>query len=78
MGPIEDVAQALAAHVGVDLRGGEVLVTEELLHAAQVGAAVEQVGGEGVAQRVRMGGLEGAAIDHSSDVARRERAVPAG
>ena len=45
--------QPLARHVGVDLRGGNVGVAEQHLHHAQVGAMVEQVGGEGVAQRVR-------------------------
>ena len=45
--------EPLARHVGVDLRGRDVGVAEQQLHGAQVGAVVEQVGGEGVAQRVR-------------------------
>lgn len=36
----------------VDLRGGELAVAEELLHAAEVGAVVEEMGREGVAQLV--------------------------
>lgn len=37
----------------VNLRGGEVGVAEEHLDHAQIGAVVEQVRGEGVAQGVR-------------------------
>src|SRR5215208_37398 len=47
-----DGAQVLAVDVGVDLRRGDVGVAEHLLHGAQVGAALQQVGGEGVAERV--------------------------
>jgi hypothetical protein len=39
--------------MGVDLRGGQVAVAQQHLHHAQVGAVVEQVRGEGVAQGVR-------------------------
>src|SRR5947207_5767910 len=45
--------EASRRHVRVDLRRREVLVTEELLDDAQVGAAVEQMRGERVPQRVR-------------------------
>ena len=38
--------------MGVDLGRGDVGVAEQLLHRAQVRAAFEQVGGEGVAQDV--------------------------
>ena len=37
----------------VDLRRGDVGMAEHQLHAAQVGAALEQVAGEGMAQHVR-------------------------
>ena len=37
----------------VDLRRGDIGMAEHELHAAQVGAALEQVAGEGVAQHVR-------------------------
>lgn len=39
-------------HMGVDHRGGHIGVAEQFLHGADVVAAFEQVGGEGVAQRV--------------------------
>ena len=44
----------LIVKVGVDLRGGEVFVAEQLLHAAQVAGGLQQVGGEAVAQHMRM------------------------
>ena len=39
--------------MGVDLGGGDVGMAEQHLHRAQIGAAFEQMGGEGVAQDVR-------------------------
>src|ERR1700722_16359251 len=41
-------AQALLAHVGVDLRGGQAGVPEKFLDDTQIGPTIEQVGGEGV------------------------------
>ena len=46
-------AQEVGGDVGVDLRGGDAAVPEHLLDGAQVGAALQQVGGEGMAQRMR-------------------------
>ena len=46
--------QTFAADMGVTLRGGDVGMTEQLLHGAEVGAVVEQVRGEAVAERVRV------------------------
>src|ERR1700679_3268476 len=45
--------EALDRHVGVDLGGGGRGMAEDLLDAAQVGAALEQVRGGGVADSVR-------------------------
>src|SRR6185436_15937030 len=45
--------QALARDVRVDLRGGDVGVTEKELHDPQVGTVVDEVRGESVAQNVR-------------------------
>ncbi len=45
--------EPLRRHVGVDLRRAEARVAEELLHGAQVGAAVEEVRRGAVPQRVR-------------------------
>ena len=45
--------QPFLQHVGIDLRGRDVGVAEQRLHDAQVGAVVQQVAGEGVAQHVR-------------------------
>ena len=49
MAPVVNLAQ----NVRVYLRGGNVGVAEHHLQAAQVGAALEQVRGETVAQHVR-------------------------
>ena len=43
-------AQPLALHMRIDLRRCDIGVTEHLLHAAQIGAVIEQVAGEGVPQ----------------------------
>ena len=48
------LATALVGDVRIELGGAEVGVAEHLLHAAQVGAALEQVRCEGVAEQVRM------------------------
>ena len=47
------VVQALVQHMGVDLGRGHVGMAEQRLDHAQVGAARQQVRGEGVAQGVR-------------------------
>ncbi len=52
MGLIIDRAFALTGDFGVDLGGGDADVSQELLHLAQFGAAIQQMGGEAVAQRV--------------------------
>src|SRR4051794_11712703 len=46
-------SQPLDRDVGVDLRGGERSVTQNLLNRPEVGAPLEEVGGRGVAQAVR-------------------------
>src|SRR6185295_8763669 len=50
-----------AGYVGVDLRGGDVGVPEHRLHRAQIRAALEEVGREGVTQAMRahLGKAEG-------------------
>src|SRR5690606_21523976 len=45
--------QVLALDVSVHLCGRDVSVTEHLLHRGQVGAPLEEVGGEGVPQCMR-------------------------
>mgnify|MGYP000450889125 CR=1 FL=1 len=46
------LGEAFATHVGVDLGGGDVGVTEHFLDRAQVGTVVEQVSGERGAQHM--------------------------
>jgi hypothetical protein len=43
-----DAFEPTHIHVGVDLRGGDVGVAEQLLHHAEVGAAFDEVGCEAV------------------------------
>ena len=66
--------EPLAADVGVHLRRRQVGVAEQLLHDPQVGATVEQMGGEGVAQRVGVRRCGRPAVEQPAHVARR-RAV---
>ena len=56
MGAVVGAFQAFGRQVGVDLGGGQVRVAEQFLHAAQVGARIQQVGGIAVAQLVRRHG----------------------
>src|SRR5206468_6814116 len=52
-----DGAEVVPIDVGVELRRGEVGVAEHFLHGAQVGPALEQMGGERMAERVRRDAL---------------------
>ena len=54
MGSVVDAAQPAAVHVGVDLRRRERAVAEELLDGPEIGAALDEMRGEGVAQPVRV------------------------
>ncbi len=47
-----ELLEPLPGDVGIDLGGGEVAVAEQHLHYPQVGAVIEQMGGEGVTQGV--------------------------
>ena len=66
------VDEAFLAHVRVDLGGLQAGVTEQLLHDPEVGAAVEEVGGEAVAQGVGVGGHRRPAIEDAPNVSRAE------
>ena len=49
------VEEPFLGDVGVDLGRGQAAVAEQLLDAPEVGAAVEEVGGEAVPEGVRAG-----------------------
>ena len=53
MSLLESRPQPLVRYVGVDLRRGERRVPEHLLHAAQVGTALQQMGRHRVPKSVR-------------------------
>ena len=55
VGLVVGAAEALLRHVGVDLGARQGRVAQELLHRAEICAAVEHVCGGGVAQIVRGG-----------------------
>ena len=50
-----DSQQPLLAYMSVDLRGLQAGVTQQFLHHTQVGAPVEEMGGEAVAEGVGVG-----------------------
>lgn len=50
-----DLTQTGGADVRVDLGGGQAFVSEQFLDASDIRSPVEQVGGEGVPERVRAG-----------------------
>ena len=52
-----DVSYIKSADVGIKFSGTGALVAEEFLDVAQVGAVLEEVSGEGMAQRVNAGCL---------------------
>jgi hypothetical protein len=66
---IDHVAQTFFAHVGVVLRCRKIGMTEEFLHRPEIGSAIEQMGGECVPQRMRMGWRRRASIEETSHVA---------
>ena len=46
--------KVLKIKMGIDLGGGEVSMPQQLLHAAQIAARLQHMGGKGVAQLVRV------------------------
>src|SRR4029450_3323252 len=69
MRAVVDAAQAAGVDVAVDLCRRERAVAEQLLDHAEVGAALEQMGGERVAEPMRV-------RDQASERARVESAPP--
>ena len=57
---VDRLTQVAANHMRIDLRGGNVGMTEHRLHAAKVRAAFEQMCGEAVADDVRRQGARDA------------------
>ena len=74
MGFLVTVLQSLSRYVRVNLGGGKVLVPEQLLYAADVGASVEKMGGKRMPNRVRSRsgiepGLKQPLFENSADAA---------
>ncbi len=45
--------QTRLGHMGIDLGRGKITMSQQQLHDTQVGTVIEQVRGEGMAQRMR-------------------------
>jgi hypothetical protein len=73
MGRIDDASQPLSTHVSVYLRGCEVGVPEQFLHSTKIGTAIQEMSGEGVAERVRMRGNGRTVVEDAPDIARGQR-----
>ena len=50
---LDQTPEPLLDDMGVDLRRRDVGMAEQLLHGAQIGAALEQMAGEGVTEHMR-------------------------
>ena len=57
----EDAAIGKLEHMGIDHRRAHVAVSEQLLNGSYVGAPLEQMGREGMPQRVHRHGFDNAA-----------------
>src|SRR5687768_4948594 len=76
MSLVVDLLHPAGRQVRVDLGRAEALVPEQLLHAAQVGAVVEQVRREAVAERVGLiPGSRPACTRYLSSLRRTERVL---
>ena len=53
MGGFYGAPQAVFGDVSVDLGRGNIRMAQEGLHAPEVGAALDQMGGEGMSQNMR-------------------------
>ena len=53
MRALDQPAQPIALDMGIDLGRRDIGMAEHLLYAAQIGAVVEQMAGEGMTQHVR-------------------------
>src|SRR5258708_7224267 len=78
VGAVVDFLHPACRQVRVNLRGAQALVAKKLLDAAQVGAVVEQMGGEAVAERMGAdarieAGLHQILVELAADGARAER-----
>ena len=77
---LDHLPQPVRRHVGVDLGGPNVGVTQQGLHHAQVRAALQQMGRKGMPQHMRAdprrvdAGLRRRLIQHLAEAARREAA----
>lgn len=64
--------EPLPADMGVALRGRHIGMTEQLLHGAQVGAAIEQMRRKGVAKSVRMSWRRRTSIEDPAHITWRQ------
>src|SRR5688572_840020 len=77
MSLLVDFAQTCRADVRVNLRGHEALVTQQFLHGANVGSAIEQVRCEAMSQSMRrstsiQSGFQNLLVQHPGHAASRQ------
>ena len=60
MGGLHNRCEAIAGNMGINLRSGDIGMAQKGLHAAQIGPAIDQMGGKGVPQHVgrQLGGIK--------------------
>src|SRR5947199_823843 len=68
--------ESFFAHVSVQLGRSQIGVPEQLLHGPQVGPTVEEMGGEGVAQGVRVGRAGRPPVEYAAHVTGRGWPAP--
>ena len=54
VGGVVDLGEVLKVKMGIDLRRGDVGMTEQFLDAAQIGARLQQMAGKRMTEHVRM------------------------
>ena len=62
VGLVINLGKTLEIEVGINLRGRDIGVPEQFLHRAQIAGRLQHMGGESVAQHVRMNVLAEAGL----------------
>ena len=74
-GSVDD-REALLRDVGVDLRGLETGMTEQFLDDSEIRSPIEEMGGEAVAERMRVNRHWRSCVEDPANVSRLQRIPP--